>query len=347
MRLQSAAAVAVVLIAGLGFAEPSGTPEMKILSDRPLPSSIEIVSDLRWASADSLFLAAGKSGGLRLRFEPDWGKPEAVVPAGPSLWVAARTGVSPKYVVMGAPAHSLAWRKLPAGELKAAPLDTIVDLDVFDSRLLALGARKDERGRFSPDGAIAWIGSLDKDLADLKPVHFSAAGPGARPMDACGAFETGGVRFLGDGTFIVVPGVEPGVYLYDSAGRLLRSWETRNVGLDAECGLSDEQLMQMSASLEARAAWINQRRVLDDVIALPQGAGLVVRRTAGGKTGWDIKILGRDGKVSSHAVPFTLPSPHWHLRADVRGDRIAWLIKEYAVSARPSPPRLILTTLPR
>jgi hypothetical protein len=149
---------------------------MKILSDRPFPAALEIVSDLRWAGADSLYLAAGRSGGLRIRIEPDWGKPEVVLPAGSRLWAAARAGASSGYVAMGAPAHTVAWKKLPAGDLKAILLDTVVDLDVFDDRLVVLGARKDERQRFAPDGAIAWVGSLSKDLADLKPVYFSASG---------------------------------------------------------------------------------------------------------------------------------------------------------------------------
>lgn len=336
--------VALILVAGLTFAAPA---EMKVLSDRPFPAALGIVSDLRWAGADSLFLAGGRGGGLQLRFEPDWGKPEVVVPAGPRLWAAARAGVSSRYIVMGAPAQTVAWRRLPAGSLKAFMLDTVVDLDVFDGKLVLLGARKDEHQKFAPDGAIAWVGSLDKDLSDLKPVSFSAAGAGARPMDACGAFETGAVRFLGDGSFLVVPGVEPGIFLHDSTGKLLRTWEARAVGLDAECGLNDEQMMLLSSSLEARSAWVNQRRVLDDVIPLPQGAGLVVRTVAGGTTRWDLKILRTDGRVEPHPLPFTGPSPHWHLRADVRGDRIAWLVKEYAVSTRPSPSRLILTTLPK
>lgn len=341
---RSATSAALILAAGLAFAAPeSGT---RVLSDRPLPKELGIVSDLRWASADSIFLAAGKSGGLRLRFEPEWGKHEVEVPAGPSLWAAARVGASSRYLAIGAPAHTVAWRKLPAGELRAVALYTVVDLDVFEDRLVVLGARKDERERFAPDGAITWIGSLDNNLADLKPVHFSVAGPGARPMDACGAFETGAVRFLGDGTFLVVPGVEPGIFLYDRTGTLLRSWEARDVGLDADCGLNDEQMMLLSASLEARSAWINQRRVLDDIVALPQGAGLLVRQIANGRTGWQLKILRRDGRVSTHALPFTLPSPHWHLRADVRGERIAILVKEYAVSSPPAPSRLIITTLP-
>lgn len=339
------AGVTLLLAASLAFAAPESG--IRVLSDRPLPKALGIISDLRWASADSLFLAAGKSGVLRLRFEPKWGEQELVIPSGKSLWVAAWIGASSRYLAVGAPAHTVAWRKLPAGELQAAPLYTVVDIDVFEDRLVVLGARKDERERFAPDGAIAWIGSLDKKLADLKPVLYSAAGPGARPMDACGAFETGAVRFLGDGSFLVVPGVEPGIFLYDRTGKLLRSWEVREVGLDAECGLSDEQMMLLSASLESRSAWINQRRVLDDIIALPQGGGLLVRQAANGKTSWQVKILRRDGNVASHVLPFTGPSPDWHLRADVQGGKIAYLLKEYAVSSPPSPSRLVVTTLPK
>lgn len=340
-RLVSGAAV--LLAAGLAFAAPESG--IRILSDRTLPQKLGTVSDLRWASADSLFLTAGKGGALRLRFEPEWGEPELLVPAGKSLWAAARVGASSRYLAVGAPAHSVAWRKLPAGELQATQLDMVVDLDVFENRIVLLGARKGERGEFAPDGAIAWTGSLDKNLADLKPVLYSAAGPGARPMDACGAFETGAVRFLKDGSFLVAPGVEPGIFLYDHGGKLLRTWEAREAGLDAECGLDDEQMQLLSASLGPRSAWINQRRVLDDIVVLPEGAGLLVRQVSNGRTSWQIKTLKRDGKITSRTLPFTGQSPHWHLRADVHDKRIAFLLKEYAVSSPPAPSRLIVTTL--
>lgn len=339
-----APAAALLAVGGLSLGASQGG--MRVLSDRSLPNSLGRVGDLRWATSDALYLAAGKNGGLRLQFEPNWGKQEVLVPTGRSLWVAARIGASAQYVAVAAPAHTVSWLKLSTGELRAVPLYSVVDLDVFEGRLVVLGTQKDESERYAPDGAMAWVGSLDKDLSDLKPVHYSLSGPGSRGMAACGAFETGAVRFLKDGSFVVVPGVEPGIFLYDRNGKLLRTWETQKIGLDAECGLTDEQMYLLSASLEPRAVWINQRRTLDDVVALPQGAGLLVRQAQKGATVWDFHVLQRDGTVTSSRLPFRLPSPHWHLRADVRGDRIAFLLMEYSLSSQPSTPRLILTTLP-
>jgi hypothetical protein len=330
-----------------GVASPGPPPALKVTSDRPVPESLETLSDLRWAGPDSLYLAAGPAGALKVRIEPGWGGPQVVFPGDAGVWAAARIGASGSHLAVGAPGMVVGWRRLPGGPVRILSFDLVVDLDVFKDKVVLLGARKDERGRFAPDGAIAWLGSLDLDSAGLRPVRYSATGPGARAMDACGAFETGAVRFLADGSFLVVPGVEPGAFLYDPKGKLSRAWEAKDIGLDAGCGLTDEQMYHLSADLKARLAWINQRRVLEDIVPLPEGAGLIVRTAAGGQTRWDLKLLRRDGEVSSQPLPWTGPSPDWHLRADVRGDRLAVLLKEYAVGRPGAPSRLILADLAR
>jgi len=98
-----------------------------------------------------------------------------------------------------------------------------------------LGGRKDAKGRYSHDGAIAWLGGLSEGAAGLKPIYFSVAGRGAQPMAECAVLELGAVRFLSDGSFLVVPGVEPGIYWYDAAGDLVRTWESEALGLGGLC----------------------------------------------------------------------------------------------------------------
>lgn len=328
----------------LGAASSKPAVRLELVRERPVPEPVGRISDLRWAGDDSLYLAAGPAGVLRVKIEPDWGQPQVVLPADESLWAAARLGASSSYVAAGAPGQIVAWRRLPAQPVQTFPLDTVVDLDVYEDRIALLGARKDERGRYAPDGAIAWVGSFEK-VTELRPVRYSVLGPGARSMDSCGPFEIGAVRFLANGSLLVVPGSEPGIFLLDPAGKLQRSWEAKDLGMDAGCGLSEEQTQQLSGDLRARAAWVNQRRVLDDIVVLPEGAGLFVRTSAGGVTRWDLHVLRPDGTVSSLPVPFSGSSPHWHLRADVRGRRLAVLLKEYAVDAPPAPSRILFFEL--
>lgn len=348
MRLRrTLATLTLALLLSGAAAAVSRTPGLKIRSDRSVPESLGVVSDIRWAGADSLYLTAGPVGVLRVKSEPAWGEPEIVLPATGDLWAAARLGVAPGWIAAGAPGMVIAWRRLPAGAVRSLPVDTVMDLDVTAGRLVLLGARKDAKGRYAPDGAIAWLGSLDHDLSDLRPILFSVSGPGARDVDACGAFETGAVRFLTDGSALVVPGVEPNILLVDPAGKLKRTWEAKDAGLDAGCGLSEDQMLRLSQDLRARSAWINQRRVLDEIVPLADGAGLFVRSVAGEKTLWALTLLRPDGRISSQPLPFTAPSPDWHLRADIRGDRLAVLLNEYAVGHPPAPSRLIFLDVNR
>jgi hypothetical protein len=320
----------------------------QVLSTRPLPEDLRIVADLRWAAADSIYLGAGRRGGFKVRFEPTWGRPEEVFSVNASksgLWAFDHVGVSSDYIAMAPQAFTVAWRRLPAGPVRWAAFETISDIDVWQDRLVVLGARKDGRQRYAPDGAIAWTGSLSKDLSDLKAVRYSIAGPGARPMDACGPFDLGHVRFLPDGRFVVVPGVEPGVFLYDNGGKLLRTWDTGILGIDDQCQVTDAQMKELSANLNARNAWINQRRTLDDVLSLPGGPGLIVRTAGRGTTRWQVKVLHPDGTVGVSDLPFTFPTANGHLRADLRGDRIAFLVVDYQMRSS-TPSRLIVTNLP-
>jgi hypothetical protein len=111
------------------------------------------------------------------------------------------------------------------------------------SRFALVGSRRDAQGKFSPDGAIAWIGSLDKDLADLKPLLFDAGGPGAPSMSACCSFSLGVTRFLADGSLVVVPGVQPGIYHFDAQGKLLQTVDTVALGINTDCaGIGKERV---------------------------------------------------------------------------------------------------------
>jgi hypothetical protein len=257
-----------------------------------------------------------------------------------------RVAASREFLVVAAPVFSLRWKR-PGGTSHNLAFAAIVDVDVYRNRLLILGAQKDERERFAPDGAIAWLGSLDKGLSDLRAVHYSASGPGAKTMGACGPLDLGAVRFLGNGSFVIVPGVEPGAFLYDPAGKLVRTWDTTAIGLDDDCaGLSREQQLLLSAQPEPRYAWLNQRRLLDDVLPLPQGPGLIVRSVSQGRTRWQLKQLRRDGGIDTYDIPVPSHTALSHLHGDVRGGRIVFLLSEYGKDGPTAPARLVLAETP-
>lgn len=344
----SGAAGLVTLACTVALDATAGAPGLRTFSDRPLPAEQRIVVDVRWTGDDVILLAAGRNGALRVRFLPDWGRPESVfsVSTGRSVWGASHLGVSGKYLAASPGAFAVSWKKLPDGVLETEAFQIVADLDVHEDRLLVLGGRFDEEGRFATDGAIAWIGSLGKGLRDLKPVRYSTDGPGAYSMGACGPYPLGGVRFLADGRFVVVPVVEPGAFLHDATGKLLRTWDTAALGIDVDCRkLKEEQMSHLLADLPAREAWLAQRRIVDDVLPLRQGPGLLVRRVEKGGTRWQLIVLKLDGTTSTVEVPFTCPSPKCHARADVRGDRIAFLLVDRD-RASTLPSRLVVTSAP-
>ena len=327
----------------------AASPGVKVLSERAFPRELRFVTDIRWVADDVLYVGAAKEGVLRLPFEPAWGHPSPVLSTTTghrNVWGASRIGISRDYLAGAPEAFAVGWKRLPDGPLEVESFDGIVDLDVWRDRLVVLGVRRDEQGRFAPDGAIAWVGSLSKGLKDLKVVRYSIFGPlTLGSMASCGPFGIGGARFLPDGRFVVVPGSEPGVFLHDASGKLLRTWETGSLGIDTDCRMKEEQRRQLLSDLQARTEWINRRRTLDEIVPLPHGFGLAVRSFTDGAARWRLVVLAENGKVSSLELPFTCPAPTCELRADVRGDRIAFLVSPADPSSN-VPRRLVLTSLP-
>jgi hypothetical protein len=165
-------------------------------------------------------------------------------------------------------------------------------------------------------------------------------------MDACGILELGKVRFLQDGSMIVAPGVEPGVFHYGIDGKLLESWQADRLGFDAGCGLSDDEMNRYSASVKARYPWLNQRRVLDEILPLPEGPGFVVRTRTAGKTSWQLKLIRGPRDVKTVAIPLSSPSEFAHLRGDVRDGRLVLLLADRGEKPPAGYPRLVVAELP-
>ena len=87
------------------------------------------------------------------------------------------------------------------------------------------------------------------------------------------------------------------------------------------------------------------RVIVDDVLPLPSGPGLLLRRVENGITKWDLVALRYDGgKPSRTPLPVTMPSPRSHARGDVRGDRILLLMFDDALPQQKAaqPPQLVV-----
>jgi hypothetical protein len=347
---------AVQICTSMDWAD-AASPVLKAFSDRALPFPqwrspdglqpilrkvvpndgsvfISRPADIRWDDDLHVLVAARRDGTFRLPVnETDRSPLERAYAPLPDMGVLdsqVLLGKSNAFLVTAAPAHLMSWIPLTTPDPKPisieANFNTFVDLDVSGDRLLVLGLRKLEKGKLAADGAIAWTAKLGKKLTQVQAVQFSMSGPGAHDTDACGPMRIGKVRFLPGGSFVVAPGAEPGIFVHDSSGKLVKTWQAETVGFDAGCPITEEEMYKYSADIHARFRWLNQRRILDEILPLPGGIGFVIRTHSNGLTRWQLNVLASDGRVTSYAIPITSPSEYARLAGDVRGNRIAFLL---------------------
>ncbi len=291
-------------------------------------------ADIRWDDDGHVLVAARRNGTFRLPVSGgDRSLLERAYGPLPDMGVLdsqVLLGTSGEFLVAAAPFHLMSWIPLLVPDPKPVSIEvdfnTIIDLDVFGDRLLVLGLRKLEKGGLAADGAIAWTAKLGKKLAQVRPVQFSVSGPGAHDTDACAVMRIGKVRFLMGGSFVVVPGAEPGIFIHDASGKLIKTWQAETVGFDAGCPITEEEMYKYAADARARFKWLNQRRILDEVLPLPTGIGFVIRTRSQGLTRWQLKVLSPDAKVAVYDIPVTSSSEYARLTGDVRGNRIAFLL---------------------
>ncbi len=332
-----------VLLAGTAGAQH----QVRVISDRVLQGDAARALDVRWASDDSVYISSFFAGVLQVNTASGKVAPAAFVQPGKKCPSCSRLGVSERYVVTAFPVYQMTWKEWHRPQIHNYVFDAVVDLDVKGDRLLMLGSRT-EGGRWAPDGAIAWTGSLDKQLKDLRPILFSRQGPKAETISRCGFLEPGAVRFSSDGSFVVVPGVEPDVYLYDRTGKLVHTWQTSSLGFVDRCDLTEAQVHALSADPEQRARWRAARVMVDDVLPTAAGPALLLHEFRSGVARWTMVVLQRNGPPRRIVLPFSIQSDVASLRADIRGNRIAFLIRtfgQWRPKATPAAARLIVADL--
>lgn len=330
-------------------AEPKGEPAaFEVLVDRALPSELAASLDVRWASDDSVYLAAGRAGIVELAVDDASAKPHQVV-AGEDMSFACKLGVSEGHLVNGIPFGPIGWkaRNRSGGYAQDVPMAAIVDLDVGEGRVWMLGSRRIE-GEWAPEGAILWSGELPADgtseVKELQPLVFARSGAGAREMADCWFLDLGAVRHLGEGRWAVVPGVQPGAFVYAADGKLERAWQTDALGFVDRCDLDPKESDVLAAEPEPRLRWHHQRRILDDVLSWDGWPGLLIRVPDGDGTRWELQVLDDHGIGKPVALPLSTRSTFSHLKGDVRGDRVALLVVEYEIPGSPpqQSPRLLV-----
>jgi hypothetical protein len=311
--------VAVGLIAVLGArrlpaAEAASLPPcFEQLSEHPLPEVLEWARDVRWTGERSLYLSTERTGVFKVELDEPEKEPELEIPSADRL-------------VVGSLMFALGWTRLGSETFEAQEyFEFVVDLDVRGDEILILGMRKNEEGSaYASNGAYVWLASPGEEgLENLRPLAFSSYGSTSPAFGGCAGFLIGAARFLDDGSFVVAPVSERDVFLYRADGTLERSWRSEELGFDGGCDLSPEQI-RLGIFPDPQQAWINARRVVDDVLVLDgRRFGLIVREYRDGLTRWVMRTVAPEGPSHVCDVGIEAMSPWVHLRVDRRGEHIA------------------------
>ena len=359
-----AAALAACAIASVSAASsllPGGA--LKLLARYPVSASPSPAQDVRWAGDGSVYLLRAYDGlsevALASATSPALSVRRYLVPPIGTIRGGFHRfttfAVSEGHLAV-ADHHQFAWSAIePEGGSRVFARQVVQigdDLDLQGRKVVFLGYPRDAaEASGDANRGFLWLGTLDEPFKDFQPVLLDAHGPGPRALSACLLEELASVRFLGGGSFVAVPGVEAGVHLFSPEGKLVRSWDSGQLGLDsARCGeLSDKEWRALRLHPEQRLSRVNHMRVIDDILPLPQGPGLLVRTFTGGEVSWVLEILEPD-RVVTYAIPFTSRIPADRLRGDVRGGHIVLLRSAHLDLLNGSdtwPGELIVAEVPR
>lgn len=324
----------------------SSLVRFRVASDVELPAQLRSARDIRWYGDSSVVLAAGRRG--LFEFVPATGTTEVLVPGnGPgSFFFAARVASSDGRLLVASLFRSFAV-KTSQGVTQPFPFESIIDVDIAGDRIAIIGATRASSGEWNPGGGVVWLGRLEPDgtVTGLRPLIVSEERGDRDPVNRCHYLELGALRFLPDGSLLVAPGLLPGVFLYGPDGRLIRTWETEGLGFVDRCRLSDTEYLSYVKEPLPRFEWINAHTVIDDVLVLPSGPALVLRAKGGHETRWSLLHLLPDGKTRAEPLPLSSRSAFAHIRGDVRGKTIAFVVAELGLSPDappPAPPRVVL-----
>lgn len=344
-----------VVLAAFGSQLLFASPRFEIVGDFRLPAEARWALDVRWVGEDEIAVAAGRRGVMRFRIGQRLSEVARAVPPEHTkggFFFASRLAWSPRYLVTGSPFGLIGWKRSASasGIEGSVPFATTIDLDVHGDAVVILGANRDTNGRWAPEGAIAWGGTLSSQMKDLHPILFTHLPPAkdgvkARNVSDCLVMEMGAVRFLSDGSFIIVPGVEPGAFLYDSSERLVRTWQTGSLGFEDGCRLSSTEIGLYQRSVSSRDEWLNRHVIVDDILPLGSSPALVLRSVTRNRVKWTLLVLHNDGSTVTVGLPLTSASSLSHIRADVRGRRLVFLVQEHGEGTPRAWPRIVVATL--
>ena len=265
----------------LGAQESGNGPRLERLERLDLPDDIARASDVRWLEDDEFLLGVigrglyswsigDEAGQLRVALE----EPEAE-----TYEIGDRTVVNSNrderdYGRLAVSPDGMAFTDLFSGIHLAtedgvdslADLEHVGDLDRRGSLTAAVGlVRRDTDGW--ADHAAWLIRDGEPAARGLMPTR-----DGGHGLEWCNDAELSVIRFVSEDRLLVIPGAEPGVFVYDREGVFHDSLDAETFFAEDGCDVEVNQWGRSPLSdAYARADWLGPRRIIDEVVADGEG----------------------------------------------------------------------------
>lgn len=242
------------------------------LTTLELPDAVERATDVRWLSDDELLLGVGGDG-IRA-----WRIGEEETELGASLTGAHGGGFQSYSRVGGASSGGVAFAgglfgvylQNASGTTVLKPLEIVGDVDRRGHLTAAVGLSRRSGGYRDGDWEdhISWLFEDGEEMPrGLLPTRDEGQG-----MGRCWEASISAIRFVSEELVLVVPGGEPGVFVYNRSGELVESLGAESFSADGGCEIGEEESLLLGEALYS-LAWLSRRRVVDEIVS--DGAGNV------------------------------------------------------------------------
>lgn len=215
-----------------------------------------------------------------------------------------------------------------------ANLEIVGDLDHQAGWTVAVGLARRLEPSPSPEGIwepyVAWLIDAEGGVRGPLPTR-----DGGVAMDACYPVELSVSRFVADDVALVIPGAEPGAFLYGMDGMLRGAVDLRELSATRpDCGPKEKPRLYEE---EFRTAWLSRHRVIDEVVANGQGDVFFFVRhvdesgppAGGAGVCWDVVRARVEDLSPASSAPCAVRSDlaDARLRVDLAGDRAVLLVR--------------------
>ena len=328
--------VFLTIIVSQSATAQSVAPLAPVLEEiRRLDPPDEIISgsaDVRWQADGSLLFGLRQDGIYSWR--PGTSRSEAVATLSGSTY--RRAGRYGNYSRLGGgPTSNLVFAgdlfgvyRQRDGRITAlkANLEIVGDLDHRNGTVVAVGLARQPKPSPGPDDVwepyIAWVIDAEGGVRGLLPTR-----DGGAALDSCYPVELSVVRFVADDLILVIPGAEPGAFLYGTDGMLRQTVDLGAFSTTRpDCGPEQKPMLYKE---EFRAAWLSRHRVVDEVAANGEGdVFFFVRHVADGEPVSPALTSSRSegARVAVHGVTGAAPAVQGADAEEIVGSKeIAWV----------------------